>query len=137
MNTVTDTPSQPDRHVLVVEDHVIAQVVTTAFLSELQCKVDIAASGQAALQLCQTQQYDLIFMDIGLPDMQGYEVTQHIRKNESYKAATTPIIALTAHVGEEGRQRCLEAGMNAIFTKPLTRLQCKTILESYINASTN
>ena len=59
-------------------------------------------------------------MDIGLPDMDGYQVTHHIRVQEVAKKRHTPIIALTAHVGEENKQRCIESGMNAVLTKPLS-----------------
>ena len=59
-------------------------------------------------------------MDIGLPDVDGYAVTHQIRIQELAKKAHIPIIALTAHAGDENKQRCIEAGMNAVLTKPLT-----------------
>jgi CheY-like chemotaxis protein len=72
-------------------------------------------------------------MDIGLPDMDGYQVTHHIRVQEVAKNRHTPIIALTAHVGEENKQRCIESGMNAVLSKPLSKKSCDEILGSFIS----
>ena len=120
--------------VLVVEDNCIAQTVAKAFLSQLSCLVDIAPSGLDALSFCDQNQYDLIFMDIGLGEgMDGYEVTHHIR-NKSCAMKNTPIIALTAHVGDENKQRCIEAGMDAVLTKPLTQAHVTDIFHTFIIA---
>ncbi len=92
----------------------------------------MASNGDEALQLWKQNNYDLIFMDIGLPDMDGYQVTRHIRVQEMSENRNTPIIALTAHVGEENKQRCIEAGMNAVLSKPLSQKGCIEILGSFI-----
>ncbi|WP_298624103.1 response regulator [uncultured Legionella sp.] len=121
-------------HVLVVEDNHIAQTVAHALLSQLSCVVDIASTGLDALNLCEKNQYDLIFMDIGLGEgMNGYEVTHHIR-NQFNKMRNTPIIALTAHAGNDNKQRCIEAGMDAVLTKPLTQAHATDILKTFIPA---
>lgn len=101
-------------------------------LSEFDCQVDIAGDGHEAIKLWKQNQYDLIFMDIGLPDMEGYEVTHQIRVQELAKKSHIPIIALTAHAGEENKQRCIEAGMNAVLTKPLTAKSCADIVDAFI-----
>ena len=94
------------RHqVLVVEDNPIAQRVAKSLLTQSSCQVDVASNGQEALNLWKQNEYDLIFMDIGLPDMDGYQVTHHIRVQEVTKNRHIPIIALTAHVGEENKQQ--------------------------------
>lgn len=118
--------------ILVVEDNYIAQTVAKALLTQLACAVDVASNGIDALELCRKNHYDLIFMDIGLEDgMDGYEVTHHVR-NCSTEIKNTPIIALTAHGGDENKQRCIEAGMDAVLTKPLTQAHATDILKSFI-----
>ncbi|WP_258956537.1 PAS domain-containing sensor histidine kinase [Legionella sainthelensi] len=118
--------------ILVVEDNPIAQIVAKTFLNQCNCHVDIAVDGQSALTYWRQNKYDLIFMDIGLPDMDGYQVTHHIRVQEIAKNLHTPIIALTAHVGDENKQRCIESGMNAVINKPLTPKNCRDILNTFI-----
>lgn len=118
--------------ILVVEDNPIAQIVAKTFLNQCDCHVDIAIDGQSALTYWRQNKYDLIFMDIGLPDMDGYQVTHHIRVQEIAKNLHTPIIALTAHVGDENKQRCIESGMNAVINKPLTPKNCRDILNTFI-----
>lgn len=132
----TQTPvEQPDSqmtsYVLVVEDNYIAQTVARALLTQLSCRVDVASNGNDALALYEKNQYDLIFMDIGLGEgIDGYEVTHHIR-NSSNDKKSTPIIALTAHGGNESRQRCIESGMDAVLTKPLTQVQAMDIIKTF------
>ncbi|KTD17233.1 PAS domain-containing sensor histidine kinase [Legionella jordanis] len=129
----TPNPDKVDKqtHVLVVEDNAIAQKVAKVILSQLQCQVDAAVTGQEALSLCSKHEYDFIFMDIGLPDLDGYQITRHIRAQEFTKNHHTPIIALTAHVGEEDKKRCISSGMNAVLTKPLTQKSCSEIVHSF------
>ncbi len=118
--------------ILVVEDNSIAQSVAKSMLAPLNCAVDIAESGKQAVHLWKNNHYDLIFMDIGLPDLDGYEVTHRIRIQELSKKSHIPIIALTAHAGEENKRKCIEAGMNAVITKPLTYTNCADILNAFI-----
>ncbi|KTD16951.1 response regulator [Legionella jordanis] len=130
-------PSQPQtpktkNRILVVEDNSIAQSIATSMLKGMNCEVDIAENGKQAIALWKTGNYDLIFMDIGLPDMDGYEVTHLIRVQEITQKSHTPIIALTAHIGEENKKRCIDAGMNAVITKPLTAKYCTDIVDSFI-----
>lgn len=129
----SDTASTGEApYVLVVEDNIIAQMVVKELLSKLSCHVDIASNGHDALTLCDKNQYHLIFMDIGLGEgMDGYEVTHHIR-NKSTAIKNVPIIALTAHAGDDNKQRCIEAGMDAVLTKPLTQTHAMDILKTFI-----
>ncbi|HGC5940501.1 TPA: response regulator [Legionella pneumophila] len=118
--------------VLVVEDNFIAQTVAKTLLSGMDCHVDVASSGSDALALYKQTDYDLIFMDIGLGEgMDGYEVTHYIRSKIS-STRHIPIIALTAHGGDESKQRCIEAGMDAVLTKPLTQAHAADIIKSFI-----
>lgn len=118
--------------VLVVEDNRIAQMAAKSILRQLGCDTDLADTGKKAIDLWKNGQYDLIFMDIGLPDMDGCEVTHQIRLHELTKKMHSPIIALTAHAGDENKQRCIKAGMNAVLIKPLTAKSCTEILETFI-----
>lgn len=118
--------------VLVVEDNFIAQTVAKSILNAMECRVDVASNGADAIAFCEQNNYDLIFMDIGLgAGMDGYEVTNHIR-TEIDNTRHIPIIALTAHAADESKQRCIEAGMDAVLTKPLTQAHATDILKSFI-----
>lgn len=118
--------------ILVVEDSKIAQMAAKAILSQMDCEVDIAIDGKEAIELTKKKDYKLIFMDIGLGEgMDGYEVTFHIRKSEDFDKRT-PIIALTAHAGDENKQRCIKAGMDAVLTKPLNIIHAKDLLANFI-----
>lgn len=118
--------------VLVVEDNVLAQRVSKGILAQLDCAVDVAESGEKALVLWRQGHYDLILMDIGLPDKDGYAITRLIRREEMATKAAIPIIALTAHIGEENKKCCIDAGMNAVLTKPLTVKTCSDILKTFL-----
>lgn len=115
--------------VLLVEDHPIASKIARLTLSELNCLVDLAQSGQEALRLFEEKNYDLVFMDIGLPDISGFEVTSQMRKNEH--KTVVPIIALTAHDDEKIRYECQEAGMVDFLPKPITREKVLHCLRFY------
>jgi len=100
----------------------------------MDCQVDVAGCGNDALALCAQHHYDLIFMDIGLGEgIDGYEVTQGIRSKLD-TIPHIPIIALTAHGADESRQRCIEAGMDAVLTKPLTQAHAIDIIKTFIPA---
>lgn len=103
--------------ILVVEDNQIAAVMVEQLLRELGCVVLVAENGKQALYLVKNNSFDLIFMDVGLPDISGIEVTRQIRQHNNQ----IKIIGLTAHVDEKDHQYCLEAGMNEVFTKPLLK----------------
>jgi len=117
--------------VLVVEDHQIAQKVALIILNNLNCEVNIAKNGIEALEFVQQKQYDLILMDIGLPDLDGLTLTKNIRNIED-KLCPVPIIGLTAHVGEQIRLQAIEAGMNDLFVKPLLKEKCLIILNKFV-----
>lgn len=116
---------------LVVEDAPIIQKVMTHLFTKLKCDVDIADTGDKALLLSTQKTYQLIFMDLGLPDLDGFEVTSKLRASENYKEV--PIIALTAHSEEFLRQRCFEVGMNDFLNKPLTIETASMVIDKFIN----
>lgn len=120
--------------ILVVEDNPLNQKVIQLMLQDLNCQVDIANDGTEAIQLFNSHQYHLIFTDIGLPDMDGMKLTRKLRALEKNKQSVTPLVALTAHVLEEDRLICLEAGANDVLTKPIMREHLITALNQYCPA---
>lgn len=117
-------------NILIVEDNKLNQKIAKIMLEEIGCKVEIAANGIDAIELFKNNSYDLIFMDIGLPDMDGLQVIKKIRKLGKNKNHL-PIIALTAHVLEEDRVNCLAAGANDILTKPIVQSELYSIVKKW------
>ncbi len=101
-------------------------------LTKLHYQVEVAENGKIALALIDKNHYDLILMDIGLPDNDGGEITRRIRLKQWKRNPSVPIVGLTAHIDAENRRRCLEAGMNAIYTKPLTPEKAAEIAYAFI-----
>ncbi|OUS30909.1 hypothetical protein A9Q99_05220 [Gammaproteobacteria bacterium 45_16_T64] len=102
--------------VLVVEDDLVNQEISSMMLKELNCHVDIASDGHEAVTAVKSHQYDLVLMDCQMPDMDGYEATRVIRK---LGFTELPIVALTANAMPTDEELCLACGMNAYLTKPI------------------
>jgi len=134
---IYDTAIAHEIHVLVVEDQRFAADVTKIILNELHCEVQIASSASAARQYAKTKRFDLILMDIGLPDSDGYAVTQWIRTDRTSLNRRVPIIALTALADDQDKDRCLESGMNAILIKPIYRNKALEILDIFVPKAVN
>lgn len=115
---------------LIVEDDKIAQVVAKYTVQELGYDFDIASTANEAIEYARTTKYHLILMDIGLDQgHDGFEVATEIRKN-SLINLTTPIIAVTAHIDEEYREKAAEVGMLAFINKPLGVNLLKNYIEN-------
>lgn len=102
---------------LLVEDNFINQTIAKNMLQEIGCTLDIVDTGEAAIAQLNLKHYDAILMDIGLPDINGFELALQVRQETAHKQK--PILALTAHILEADKQKCFSAGMNGIITKPL------------------
>ncbi|MCE3268684.1 MAG: putative sensory histidine-kinase / response regulator [Burkholderiales bacterium] len=120
--------------ILLVEDNALVQMVEKKLLEDLQCQVITADTGEIALELFKEEKFDLVFMDIGLPGKDGCETTKEMRILEKENNSSTPIIALTAHVDKDNEKQCLNAGMEAVCTKPINDDTAKSILNRYIHA---
>jgi len=106
-------------NILVAEDNPVNQLVMQRLLVKRGHRVVIAANGKAALDAVQSEVFDLVFMDVQMPVVDGFQATREIRRAEAGSASRTPIIALTAHAMSGDRERCLQAGMDAYMTKPV------------------
>ncbi len=106
--------------ILVVDDNEINQVVACKFLQKLGCQVEVARNGREAVDSIARAAYDAVLMDCEMPEMNGYEATQEIRRQEHTTTRHLPIIALTGHASSEDEQKCRQAGMDDVVTKPMT-----------------
>ena len=109
----------PGLRVLLAEDNIANQRVASAILEKGGHSVVVAATGKSALMLLDRQPFDVILMDVQMPEMDGFEATAAIRKKESRMGTHTRIIAMTAHAMSGDRERCLAAGMDDYITKPI------------------
>jgi CheY-like chemotaxis protein len=107
------------RRVLLVEDNVVNQKIGVRLLEKCSCKVDLAANGREAVEMAGRFPYDLVFMDCGMPEMDGFEATRAIRAGE-LNGARIPIVALTAHAIAGTREECLACGMDDYIAKPVS-----------------
>jgi CheY-like chemotaxis protein len=98
-------------------------------LEKLGCAVDLAADGKQAAAMAEAVQYDLIFMDCHMPEMDGFEATAVIRSRQSTKRP--PIVALTANAMDGDRERCLKAGMDDYLAKPIQVSDLTTTLQRW------
>lgn len=111
------------KKVLLVEDNELNREIATAIMEEIGLDVDCAEDGTDAVNIMSSvegRKYDLIFMDIQMPKMDGYTATREIRTLNDPKCANIPIIAMTANAFEEDRKKAIKAGMNAHIAKPIS-----------------
>ncbi|RCV91988.1 response regulator [Billgrantia montanilacus] len=116
-----------DGNVLLVEDNPVNQQVGVAMLERFDCRVQVAGSGQEALAAVASEAFDLIFMDVQMPDMDGLETVRRMRERGGW-CRRVPIVAMTAGGPGAERARCLDAGMNDYLAKPLLRSELAACL---------
>ena len=114
-------PAVPVRRlkVLLVEDNPINQVVAVNFLRQQGHSVRLAGNGREALAATDAESFDLVLMDVSMPEMDGFEATAAIRARERATGRRLPVIAMTAHAMKGDRERCLDAGMDGYISKPI------------------
>jgi CheY-like chemotaxis protein len=105
------------RKILIAEDNLVNQQVALMMLQGFGGTADIAGNGAEAVAKCENEEYDLILMDIQMPEMDGIEATEHL--NNSMGEKRPYIIALTANAMQSDKERCLSAGMNGFLSKPI------------------
>lgn len=124
------TMDQRKLNILVVEDTKLAQKTAVMVLTTLGHDVDTADNGVESISKFKEKKYDIIFMDIGLPDIDGYTATETIRDIEN-KHIQPIIVALTAHIEDECKQKSWDAGMNDFVSKPLTTDKAEKIISKF------
>jgi len=123
------------RNVLVAEDVDVNREIVQALLEPTMINIDFAENGAQAVEMFSEmpEKYDIIFMDVQMPKMDGYEATRTIRALDKPRASDIPIIAMTANVFREDIERCIEAGMNSHIGKPVNNEELMAHLQKYIN----
>lgn len=135
--SVFDVTNRPhyDLNILLVEDNVINQKIAKIMLEDFGCRVTIMENGaQVLLQLNELKQYDVIFMDIGLPDMSGFDIVQRIRMHPGLQDVL--VIAMTAHILDYDRKRAYDVGMNKIVPKPISYELLAETFNQYMHEKT-
>lgn len=117
--------------ILIVDDNVVNLALIKEILEMMDCKVDAAESGLEALRYYDQNPYDFIFMDMQMPDLNGLQVTEEIRRKEG-ALKHVPIIALTANALESDYEKCLKAGMDGYITKPLKIKELEGVLSKFL-----
>jgi len=105
--------------ILIAEDNKVNQIVITRLLETRGHSTAIVDNGRKALQLLETEEFDLLITDVQMPEMDGYELVAAIRNRESRTGRRLPILGLTAHGFAQDRDKCLDAGMDAYLSKPV------------------
>ena len=122
-----------DTRILVVEDNPVNQRVILAVLDRFQQQADVVETGLEAVRACKKETYDLIFMDLQMPELDGIQATRQIRQLDLGRQPY--IVALTANAFEEDRQRCLTSGMNDYLSKPVRRQMLAAALEKFAESA--
>ncbi|MEK6631897.1 MAG: response regulator, partial [Nitrospirota bacterium] len=119
--------------VLVVEDNPVNQKVAVKMLEKLGCRVDVAANGREAVEAVARLPYSIVFMDCQMPEMDGFEATRLIRREERAGLHLT-IVAMTANAMVEDRERCLNAGMDDYISKPVQSQGLAGVLSRWLSS---
>jgi signal transduction histidine kinase/ActR/RegA family two-component response regulator len=121
----------PSLRLLVAEDNAVNTLLITRLLEKRGHRVTVAANGREALEALEKEPYDLVFMDMQMPDVDGLEATAIIREREKGHDVHLPVIALTAHAMKGDRERCLAAGMDDYLPKPIGIRELDDILRRF------
>jgi two-component system, sensor histidine kinase and response regulator len=127
--------SQRQLHVLLVEDHPMNRKLASRMLEKMGHRVSLACNGKEAVSASQNECFDVILMDVQMPEMDGLEATRAIRDRETIRHDHVPIIAMTAHAMKGDRERCLAAGMDAYVSKPIKSTELFEAIESLMEQS--
>jgi len=116
---------------LIVEDNPVNQKVATYILQSMGCTTDVAGNGAEAVEMLSMLPYDVVFMDIQMPVMDGYQATAAIRRLPQAAASGVPIVAMTAYAMKGEPEKCLAAGMNDYVSKPVKQEEILRVLSRY------
>ncbi len=134
VHAIRETKNNPSLigKILMAEDNVVNQVVVNHLMENMPYSVDIASTGSEALSSALNKEYDLIFMDIQMPEKDGFEVTREIRASKGPNC-NKPIIAMTAFAMDSDRKRCLESGMDDYISKPFIKEELISKLDKWLD----
>ncbi|SVE62625.1 uncharacterized protein METZ01_LOCUS515479, partial [marine metagenome] len=118
--------------ILLTEDGIVNQKVAVMMLEARGYNVAIANNGLEAVERVNRERFDLVLMDVQMPEMDGLEATRVIRSRENETDSHTPIIAMTAHVMKGDRERCLDAGMDGYLAKPIRAETLYNMIENLV-----
>ena len=128
-----DYQGETGKKILLVDDNPDNRLLIRAYLKKTPVEVREAENGKVALALFQEEKFDLVFMDIHMPEMDGHEATRSIRTWEkNHQRTETPVIALTAHATREEIEKCIQSGCNRHLGKPIKKEKLMEILQAYI-----
>jgi CheY-like chemotaxis protein/HPt (histidine-containing phosphotransfer) domain-containing protein len=128
--------SEGKLHILLTEDNPINQRLAVRVLEKRGHTVEVAVNGKQAVDLLAEKLFDVVLMDVQMPEMNGFDATAIIRHREQATGAHTPIIAMTAYAMKGDRERCLAAGMDAYVSKPLQIEELLQAIERLVSGST-
>jgi two-component system sensor histidine kinase/response regulator len=114
--------------ILVAEDNAINQLLAVGLLEGMGHRATIAVNGLEAVSKWEQEEFDLILMDVQMPELDGFGATQRIRQAEAAKGTHARIIAMTAHAMAGDRERCLQAGMDDYVSKPVSRKSLEQVI---------
>ena len=123
-------PLEPPR-VLLVEDNAVNQKLARRLLEKSGMAVETAVNGREAVERCAASDYQIVFMDCQMPEMDGFEATAQIRRLEG-ATRHTPIIAMTAYALPQDRERCLRSGMDGYVSKPISEGELRKMLDAFL-----
>lgn len=119
----------PHLHILLAEDNAINQKLVVRMLEKLGHRISVVENGRAAVTATEHAHFDLVLMDVQMPELDGIDATRQIRQRETATHRHTPIIALTAHAMKGDRERCLQAGMDAYLSKPVQLAELRRAID--------
>jgi two-component system sensor histidine kinase/response regulator len=121
------------RRILIVEDNATNRLVAQKFLAKLNLDADVAVNGVEAVEILKKKCYELVLMDVQMPEMDGLAATRLIRDPASgVRDTQVPVVAMTAHAMKEDSERCLAAGMNAHISKPISINALRAVVKTYM-----
>lgn len=115
--------------ILLVEDNPVNQKLMVVMLTKMGHSVTSALNGKQAVEVATTQSFDLILMDVQMPEMDGYQATALIRQHQKQSGVITPIVAMTAHALKGDRDKCIESGMDDYVSKPVERKKLLRVID--------
>jgi CheY-like chemotaxis protein len=121
--------------ILLAEDNLVNQRLAVGLLEKMGHQVTVAQNGREALDLLEERDFDLVLMDVQMPEMDGFAATRELRKREEGRQRHIPVIAMTAHAMKGDRETCIAAGMDGYIAKPISRADLQQVINQAVRVS--